>query len=100
MSPWVFLAGRPLWLSMSNGVKVGEATYSGGLYRSIGPAFNAVPFTPITAANLTQVGNMTLSFDDGDKGTMTYTVNGVSVTKAIQRLEVAAIKPLCSQGSL
>jgi hypothetical protein len=42
---------------------------------------------------------MTFAFTDGDTGTLTYTVNGTSVTKNIQRLEFGAIKPLCSQGT-
>ena len=93
-------AGQPRWFVMSNGPRAtGTATYSGSLYRTTGPAFNAVPFTPITEANSTQVGTMTFSFTDGNTATMTYTVNGVSVTKAIQRLEFGAIKPLCTQPS-
>jgi hypothetical protein len=91
--------GQPLWFSMSDSTKTSSATYTGALYRSTGPAFNAVPFTPITPANLTQVGTMTFAFTDGDTGTLTYTVNGTSVTKNIQRLEFGAIKPLCSQGT-
>jgi hypothetical protein len=91
--------GQPLWFSMSDSTKTSSATYTGALYRSTGPAFNAVPFTPITPANLTQVGTMTFVFTDGDTGTLTYTVNGTSVTKNIQRLEFGAIKPLCSQGT-
>ena len=91
--------GQARWFVMSNGTKTSSAAYTGALFRSTGPAFNAVPFTPITPANLTQVGTMTFSFEDGDTGTMTYTVNGVSVTKNIQRLEFQALKPLCSQGT-
>jgi hypothetical protein len=93
-------SGQPRWFVMSNGVKAGaSATYTGALYTTTGPAFNAVPFTPITAANNTEVGTMTFAFTSGNAGTMTYTVNGVSVTKSIQRLEFGAIKPLCNQGT-
>ncbi len=93
-------SGQPRWFVMSEGRQVGATpAFSGALYRSSGPAFNAVPFTPITAANLTQVGTMTFAFTNGNAGTMTYTVDGVSVTKSIQRLEIGAIKPLCTQGT-
>ncbi|HUQ28535.1 MAG TPA: trypsin-like peptidase domain-containing protein [Usitatibacter sp.] len=89
-------SGQPRWFVMSKGDKAdGLATYTGPLYTTTGPAFNAVPFTPITAANNTQVGTMTFAFTHGDAGTMTYTVNGTSVTKAIQRLEFGAIKASC-----
>ena len=93
-------SGQPRWFVMSEGRRAtGTATFSGTLFRSTGPAFNAVPFTPITAANLTQVGTMTFSFSDGNTATMTYTVNGISVTKPIQRLEFGPIKPQCKQPS-
>jgi hypothetical protein len=42
---------------------------------------------------------MTFSFTDGDTGTMTYTVNGASVTKSIKRLEFKEIKAKCTQGT-
>ncbi len=92
-------SGQPLWFVMSDGEKTGGTTYKGTLYRTTGPAFNANPFTPITAANNTEVGTMTFAFTNGDAGTMTYTVNGVSVTKTIQRYEFGAIKPLCTQAT-
>ena len=76
----------PLWLVMSGGrMQMDGVTYTGDLYRTTGPAFNANPFTPIGAANLTRVGAMTLKFGDANAGTLTYTVNNVQVTKDIQR---------------
>ena len=92
-------SGQPHWYVMSNGQKTGGTTYTGPLYRTTGPAFNANPFTPITAANNTEVGTMTFAFTNGNAGTMTYTVNGASVTKSIQRLEFAALKPKCTQAA-
>ena len=91
--------GNPLWLYMSSGNKVAEGRYSGTLYRSRGVAFNAVPWT---AATPVAVGKMTLDFTDtqagfrGDKGTLTYTVDGVSVSKPIQRFSFGALAPDCS----
>ncbi|MBL0141423.1 MAG: hypothetical protein IPP91_05010 [Betaproteobacteria bacterium] len=77
--------GAPLWLVMSAGNLQSGSTFTGDLYRTTGPAFNAAPFTPLTGANLTTVGTMSLSFIGVDSGTLTYTVNGVTVTKFIQR---------------
>jgi len=90
-------SGQPRWFVMSAGRETGDATFSGALYRTRGPAFNAVPFTPITAADNTEVGTMTFNFTDGDTGTMTYTVNGVQVVKNIKRFEFGTVKPLCTQ---
>jgi hypothetical protein len=66
------------------------------LYRTIGPAFNAVPFTPIGAANLSQVGTMRFTFTSGTNGVMSYSVNGVNVTKSITRTEFSSPLPSCS----
>jgi hypothetical protein len=79
-------SGVPLWLVMSKGEMQSDGlTFTGDLYRTTGPAFNANPFTPIDQRNLTRVGTMTVSFQDVNSGTLRYTVNGVEVAKAIQR---------------
>ena len=74
--------GRDLWLVMSNGARQGDGSYTGELYRTTGPAFNATPFTGVVAQS---VGTMRLRFTDGNNGTLTYTFNGTTVTKSIQR---------------
>ncbi len=69
-----------------------SASFSGTLYRTTGPAFDAVPWTPIAS---TPVGTMSFSFTDGNDGTLTYSVDGVTVTKAIQRETFAPLRPMC-----
>jgi lysyl endopeptidase len=59
-----------------------DGSFSGALLRTTGPAFNTVPWTPITA---TTAGTMRVAFSDGETGTLTYSVDGTSVTKSIQR---------------
>ena len=40
-------SGNPLWLVMSDGARqAGTQTFTGALYQTTGPAFNANPFTP------------------------------------------------------
>lgn len=79
-------AGAPLWLVMSNGAMQSNGTsFTGELYRTTGPAFNAVPFTPIGPANLTQVGTMTLAFSGANAATLSYSFNGAPVVKTIER---------------
>lgn len=76
----------PLWLVMSAGTMQADGlTYTGDLYRTTGPAFNAQPFTPIGASNITRVGSMSVRFTDANVGTLVYTMNGVQVEKTIQR---------------
>ncbi len=78
-------AGRDLWLVLPSAPRQADGSYFGDLYRTAGPPFNAIPFTPIGGADITAVGNMRLRFTDGNTGTLTYTYNGATVTKAIQR---------------
>ena len=77
---------------MSDGLKTLNGDFTGALYRPSGPAFSAQPW--IRPA-LTQVGNLTLSFAHGDSATLTYTVNGVAVTRQIQRYVFGMPKTLC-----
>jgi lysyl endopeptidase len=77
-------SGNGMWLVMPSGQRTAVGTYSGQLFRTRGPAFNASPW--VLPANPNEaVGNMTFTFTDGNTGTLAYTVNGTSVTKSIQR---------------
>lgn len=69
------------WYVASN-LSGSQSSFSGTLYQTTGPAFSA-PWTggpPPTA-----VGSMSISFSGTNAGTLTYTVNGVTVSKAIER---------------
>ncbi|MCM2329442.1 MAG: hypothetical protein NDI88_16295, partial [Lysobacter sp.] len=70
-------------------------SFSGDLYRTTGPAFNANPFTPIGPANLARVGSMTVSFSQANAGRLVYTVNGIEVQKNIQRQVYGARSANC-----
>jgi hypothetical protein len=74
--------GRDMWLVMSAGRRQADGSYSGELYRTTGPVFNASPWVPFAAQ---QVGTMTLRFSSGNAGTLNYTVNGAPVAKSIVR---------------
>lgn len=74
--------GNPMWLVMSNGARQGSGdVFSGALYRTTGTPFNQ-PFGSVSVA---QVGTMTLSFSGTASGTVSYTVNGIPVTKAVTK---------------
>jgi hypothetical protein len=89
-------SGKPLWLVMSNGSRQADgSTFVGDLYQTSGPAFNAVPFTPIAASNITKVGTMSAAFSSESAATLTYSVNGVTVTKTIQPQVFGAKAALC-----
>ena len=89
-------ARAPMWLVMSGGALQSDGvTFTGPLYRTTGPAFNANPFTPIGAANVTQVGTMTVALDAANAATLTYTMNGVEVQKNIQRQVYGSRAAVC-----
>jgi hypothetical protein len=75
--------GTPMWLVMSGGRKQPDGiTFTGELYRTTGPVFNASPWGTTIA---TQVGMMSVRFTSVDSATLTYNVNTISVTKTLRR---------------
>ena len=86
-------SGRDLWLVMSAGQRQADGSFAGDLFRTAGPAFNARPFTGVTVV---PVGVMRLGFTNGENGTLTYTYNGATVTKAITRQLFSSPVPACN----
>ena len=96
------LDGKPLWLAMQ-AEKTVPGVYSGKLFTTTGPPFNAVPFDPGKVVETT-VGTATITFTDGDHATFDYTVNAgslaksaVTQTKAITRQAFGTL-PACVWG--
>ena len=89
--------GSGLWLVMSNGVKTGDASWTGALYRTTGPSFRANPWNPSQVV-ATPVGAATFAFTDANNGTFAYTVNGVTQSKPIMREIFASPAPTCVVG--
>ena len=85
--------GTPLWLS-GTAAKIGPQVYGGILYKASGPAFDAGPFDP-TKVQLAPVGDLRLTFADGNDATFAYSVNGVSQSKAITRQVFRAPGTVC-----
>ncbi|HZZ91750.1 MAG TPA: YncE family protein [Usitatibacter sp.] len=89
--------GNGLWLVMSSGAATSTNSYSGTLYQTAGPAFNAAPFDPAKVTR-TPVGTATFTFTDEFNGTFAYTVNGVSDSKPITRQVYDSRLPVCTLG--
>ena len=89
--------GTQMWLVGPDVRKTTGNNYSGTLFRTTGPAFSSVPFTPIGASNVTQVGTVTMSFTDSNNGTFGYTVNGITQSKPLVR-QVFGPLPNCTAG--
>ena len=79
-------SGKPTWYTLEPGQATSAGkftTFTGPIYKTSGPYFGG-PFDP-AQVGLTQVGTGTLSFRHSDSGTFTYTVEGVTGSKAIVR---------------
>jgi len=87
-------AGRGMWLVMPDGRMSATGVYSGRLYRTTGPAFNSVPFTPATVG-VTDVGLGTFTFSGSGAGTFAYTVNGITQAKSVTRQVYSAPATVC-----
>lgn len=88
----------PLWLSATF-QKNADASFSGDFYRTKGPPFDAVPFSP-SLVSATKVGTGTLRFTSGLSGTFAYTINGVTQSKAITQQIFGSQATMCAANSL
>ncbi|MCL4687785.1 MAG: DVUA0089 family protein [Burkholderiales bacterium] len=82
---------RPLWLVASSVTRQPTGYWQGQLLRMSGPAFNATPWGATTA---TAVGTVRITFTSASKATLSYSVDGVSVSKPIER-QVFSVPPTC-----
>ena len=83
--------GRDLWVVAPDLRLQGDGSYGGSLYRTRGPAFDASPWTAITAET---AGTMNVRFGSAGTGTLQYTLSGATVTKTIER-QVFGPVPTC-----
>jgi hypothetical protein len=93
--------GRPIWAVLPGGTWNSTfTTFTGALYIPSGSPFGSYDAARF-AAN-PSVGTATLAFSDSSNATLSYTINGVSGTKALQRqlFGVADTTPTASYGDL
>jgi hypothetical protein len=86
--------GRPFWLSMTATLQ-SDGSFTGPIDHTGGPAFSAVPYDPTLVTHST-VGTGRVTFSDGNNGSFSYTVNGISQVKALSRFVFAAPVPVCT----
>ena len=85
--------GRPAWFVMSNASKSAGASYAGPVFRASGPSY-AKSWDP-SKVHQTQVGQASFAFDAPGRGTFSFTVDGITQTKAIQRLVYSLPATVC-----
>ncbi len=74
----------PIWYGGTLYPTGASFTWSGSNYVTSGPWFGNVPFDPMQVGSRI-VGTMTWTATSTSSGTLTYTVDGVSVTKLLTR---------------
>jgi hypothetical protein len=74
---------RPTWIVMPEGSWRTAVTFEGVLYRASGSAFDR-PYDR-SRFSVTPVGSGRIEFGHGDSATVTFTVDGKTVTKTIRR---------------
>ena len=77
-------SGRTIWYVVPSGAWTAANTFTGAAYRTTGSAWLGAPYNP-GALQATPVGTVTFTFHDRDNATMSYTVEGVTQSKAITR---------------
>ena len=75
--------GTRTWYVMPNGSWSGSTRYTGPLYVTSGPSFEKAFDASLVQSR--QVGSLTIDFSSQDTGTLTYSVDGVTGTKSMQR---------------
>jgi hypothetical protein len=87
-------SGNGVWYVLPAGAKAADRTYSGTLYQTTGPRFDASPWDG-SGVDVKPVGSATLAFADAENGTFTYTVDGRTASKAITRQVYSTPKSVC-----
>ena len=86
--------GRPTWLLASNVAKQASGSYTGTLFRAVGPPFSASPWNA-GQVKLAPVGTVALAFSDADNALLSYTVDTQSGTKSLTRFAFSTPKTVC-----
>jgi hypothetical protein len=77
-------SGRTVWYVIPGGSWTAANTFTGTALRTTGSAWLGAPYDP-AALQSQAVGTVTFTFHDRDHATMSYTVDGVTQSKAITR---------------
>ena len=87
-------AGRGMWIVGPRMERTAANTYSGGLFRTTGPAYNANPWNPANVV-AQSVGTATFTFNTTGGGTFNYTLNGTTQTKNITKQVFGSPATIC-----
>jgi hypothetical protein len=87
-------SGRGMWIVGPDMRRTSGDTFTGALYRTTGPPFSALTWNP-ASIGVTQAGSGTFTFPGAGAGVFSYTVNGISQSKAIVRQAFGSPATVC-----
>lgn len=88
---------EPLWFTMPEAKLQDDGSYVGDLLRTFaGVPFTLHSFSAFRTGSAYKVGSARFVFTDANHGTFTYTVNDVTLSRAISRQLVDGTVPTCS----
>ena len=76
--------GQPEWIVAPALARQPDGSFAGSLYRTTGTPFEQIAGTAATRS-VTPAGSLVLRFQDGERGTLLYMVDGASRAKSIVR---------------
>ena len=76
--------GAPTWYTMPGGTWTATNVFSGTVYATTGPSAASATFKGSSVV-VRQAGGATITFNDANNGTFTYSVDGASGSKVITR---------------
>ena len=87
--------GAPLWLVMTDGRKAANAdSWSGAIYRARGPSYDTATWDSNKVV-LTRAGSATLTFTGDAQGQLDANVDGVLVSRPLERFGYAQPATVC-----
>lgn len=90
---------NPQWVA-ATGTRQSDGSFKGDLNRAnSGTAFNLINNAAATSFPLPKTGEFTLRFSDGQTGTFTYTLDGITQSKQISRFVFGAPVSVCAADS-
>jgi hypothetical protein len=90
--------GTAQWLVGSNVERKADGRYSGALYRTTGTPLAQID-GQTSSRSVTAVGAITFFFLDGERGVMSYTLDGASGSKSIVRQVFGTSVSVCSNAA-
>lgn len=92
--------GSPQWVtSIATATGATPTKFSGSLFRNMGTTLLNINGAPASTTAATNVGTVDFTFTDGQSASMSYTLDGVTQTKAIKRFVFGSPQTVCADAT-